>query len=92
MSDLNNLNKEQLLLWIDQLCFCADDMLLYLDTHPDDEDALEYFNQCKEIIAKAKSVYESKYGLLSLEDACNLNKWDWNAGPAPWDNCEGGRR
>ena len=39
MNDIDSMNKEQLFTWINQLCFCADDMMLYLDTHPEDADA-----------------------------------------------------
>ena len=40
------MSQRELYDWIAMLGFCAVDMMLYLDTHPDDEDALNYFNQC----------------------------------------------
>ncbi len=36
MKDLDNLSREQLFMWVNQLSFCADDMMLVLDTPPDD--------------------------------------------------------
>ena len=38
------MNQKELYEWIMMLGFCAVDMMLYLDTHPDDEEALNYFN------------------------------------------------
>ena len=37
------MSQRELYDWIAMLGFCAVDMMLYLDTHPDDEDALNYF-------------------------------------------------
>lgn len=88
MNDIDSMNKEQLFTWINQLCFCADDMMLYLDTHPEDADALEYYNQCMAVLDKLKRKYESKYGLLSLCNASNLSEWNWNKDPYPWENRE----
>ena len=88
MNDIDSMNKEQLFTWINQLCFCADDMMLYRDTHPEDADALEYYNQCMAVLDKLKRKYESKYGLLSLCNASNLSEWNWNKDPYPWENRE----
>lgn len=33
-------SREKLLAWIDQVSFAVVEMNLYLDTHPEDEDAL----------------------------------------------------
>ena len=92
MKDLDNLSREQLFMWVNQLSFCADDMMLYLDTHPDDKDALEYYNQCREVLKMAKIGYESKYGAFTLCNVSKLSEWNWNEGPYPWDNSEGGMR
>ena len=36
-------SREKLLAWIDQVSFAVVEMNLYLDTHPEDEDALAFF-------------------------------------------------
>ena len=81
----NKMSREQMLYWIDALSFCSDDMKLYLDTHPYDKNALEYYNQCVELVASAKKAYEDVYGPLSL--SCNLKfeEWDWNKNDMPWE-------
>lgn len=35
-------SREKLLAWIDQVSFAVVEMNLYLDTHPEDEDALPF--------------------------------------------------
>ena len=94
MNDIDSMNKEQLFNVVHYgtgrvgMACCADDMMLYLDTHPEDADALEYYNQCMAVLDKLKRKYESKYGLLSLCNASNLSEWNWNKEPYPWENRE----
>ena len=38
-------SREKLLAWIDQVSFAVVEMNLYLDTHPEDEDALAFFRE-----------------------------------------------
>ena len=47
-TDLGAMNQEQLLTYINQVSFVVSDMLLYLDTHPTDREALAY---CEDHIA-----------------------------------------
>ena len=63
----------------------AYDMLLYLDTHPDDAQALSYYNQCNELYNSAKKTYEERFEPLSAFGSQPLEDWDWNDGPMPWE-------
>ena len=82
------MSQRELYDWIAMLGFCAVDMMLYLDTHPDDVDALNYFNQCTELYRNAKAAYEKQYGSLNAFSSTLSTRWEWNEGPMPW---EGGR-
>lgn len=82
------MNRQELFDWISMLGFCAVDMMQYLDTHPDDEDALNYFQQCTDLYRNAKASYEAQYGPLNAFSNDSLTEWKWNEGPMPW---EGGR-
>lgn len=83
-----SMNRKELNDWLSMLNFCSIDMLLYLDTHPDDREALEYFNQCTELYQSAKRTYERRFGQINAFSGGPLECWDWNAAPMPW---EGGR-
>lgn len=81
----NKMSQKQMMDWIMCLGFCADDMKLYLDTHCDDTEALEYYNQCKEVLKTARKNYEELHGPLTLECAGKIDKWNWNNTPMPWE-------
>ena len=41
----NCTSKKELLQFIDQVSFAIDDLLLFLDTHPKEKRALEYYSE-----------------------------------------------
>lgn len=64
-----------------QICFALDDTLLYLDTHPEDEQAKQFYGQC---LQKKKE--------LSGKNRCGcdcLTHFEWEKKPLVW---EGGHR
>ena len=85
------MNRSELYRWVMALGFCAYDMLLYLDTHPDDAQALSYYNQCNELYNSAKKTYEERFEPLSAFGSQPLEDWDWNDGPR-WGVCCPGKK
>ena len=79
------MNQKELYEWIMMLGFCAVDMMLYLDTHPDDEEALNYFNQCNTLYNAAKQSYQEQFGPLNAFSEQERSSWDWNTAPMPWE-------
>lgn len=70
--------------------FAAYDMLLYLDTHPDDKKAFAIFSSLSEKTKELKAAYQAKYGPLSIKSAARQDKFNWTKGPWPWEkeaNC-----
>lgn len=86
---MNQMNQQQLLHWIDMVSFAVVDMTLYLDTHPNDEKGMEYFNHYLDLRRTAMRTYAEKYGPLTIDTACPENHWSWGAQPLPWEggNC-----
>lgn len=74
---------EELLRAIAEADFFAQDLKLYLDTHPDDTRAVEMFvDACRQSKA-CKAAFEDSYYPLT---ACNAGKdgcWDWPEGVWP---------
>ena len=63
---------------------------LYLDTHPDDAKALEYYEKMRKIRNEAAAEYNRLYGPLRAEDTCTDKRWSWTDGPWPWQyTCDG---
>lgn len=79
------MNQKELYEWIMMIGFCAVDMMLYLDTHPDDEEALNYFNQCTALYNAAKQSYQEQFGQLNAFSEQERSSWDWNTAPMPWE-------
>ena len=79
------MNQKELYEWIMMLGFCAVDMMLYLDTHPDDEEALNYFNQCTALYNAAKQSYQEQFGQLNAFSEQERSSRDWNTAPMPWE-------
>ena len=48
---ISQMNQSQLLHWIDMVSFAVVEITEYLDTHPDDEEALKYFNHYADLDA-----------------------------------------
>ena len=66
-------------------CFAAHDLLLYLDTHPDDKKAFAMF---RDTVAKAKQLkyeYEKNCGPLSAFSAAEFDAFKWLDSPWPWE-------
>ena len=49
----NPVEQEKLLQWLNMVSFAVNDIVLYLDTHPADQEAIAYFKHFREIRTKA---------------------------------------
>lgn len=80
------MDRDTLLLKLTQADFCAVDMQLYLDTHPNDNKAIAKYN---ETIAEAKMLreeYEKNYGpLMSYISMSKEDYFSWVENPWPWE-------
>ena len=78
--------QEAALTEISAVGFAINDLTLYLDTHPTDRDALEYFNHYTKIRNGLLKDYANRYYPLTLDtaDVCN-KEWKWGLAPAPWE-------
>lgn len=86
-------SRRQLMALINESSFAVYDMLLYLDTHPNDTEALAYFQKQSCIRRDALKEYARQYGPLSIDfmDDGSSDSWDWMTQPWPWDNNQKGR-
>lgn len=70
--------------YIQTLSFAVHETVLYLDGHPCDKGALEYYRKNNALLKEAVSDYESKFGPLTYNGSCNAEEWTWYKGPWPW--------
>jgi spore coat protein JB len=77
--------REALLYQVMQYKFALIELNLYLDTNPDDRNAIEIFNKYSNIEKQMCMEYERKYGPLVVEDTYLNNGWTWINSPWPWE-------
>ena len=61
---------------INESSFAVDDVLLYLDTHPDDCNAMQYYREMAATRKNAMDAYQKEFGPL-IVDSVYGNSWDW---------------
>lgn len=81
----NCAEKRKLLQAVNQYGFALSDITLYLDTHPKDQNALDYYYHMNHMYKKASAEYESKYGPLTQFTGEDEPIWKWVVGKWPWE-------
>lgn len=80
--------QHQLMYDIQIVSFLLKDAELFLDTHPDDAQALGFYNYYNQLLAALTQNYENQFGPLSPNSAANANHWSWTDEPWPWEKEE----
>jgi len=77
-------NKSNLLRCLQELAFAVQESTLFLDTHPNDRQALAYHNEKLARFNEMKKRYVAQFGPL-----CNYTttqeSWRWVDSPWPWE-------
>ena len=94
MNKCCNTNPQtELLNKIDEYSFAVVDLLLYLDTHPDDCRAKEDFFKYSCARNDAMKEYARMYGPLTMDTIKESDEehWKWVYQPWPWETNQKGR-
>ena len=85
MADLKPCKKD-LFHRINAVSFALNDVQLFLDTHPDNKCALEFFQMCQNERNCALKEYAKHYGPLTIDtlDPAFCGGWNWIHSPWPW--------
>jgi len=78
-------NKEQMLFDIGIIDFVLVDLMEYLDTHPFDQAAMDYFNHYAKIKNQMVKEFSQKYYPLTKDLAESNKEWRWGSAPLPWE-------
>ena len=76
------MNKDELMKKIDSLTFAMTEAQLFLDTHPECRNALDYYRRLVDELDVAMTEYQNKYGPL-VPEAIAEDNWNWIDGPWP---------
>lgn len=68
------------------MAFAIQELALYLDTHRDDNEALEMYRAYQKMYTDGKKKYEKEYGPLN-HMSVSAEKYRWLDDPWPWEYC-----
>ena len=77
-------NRQQLRQFIDEVSFALDDVVLFLDTHPNNREALCAYEEYKNMRREAVEEYTKCFGPLQKDNAVVKDDWMWALQPWPW--------
>lgn len=70
---------------IQAIDFVLVELTLYLDTHPNDPDALNQYNECARKSMELKIQFEQQFGpLMAFGKSFSNYPWEWKEAPWPW--------
>jgi spore coat protein JB len=78
-----NMNKEKLLREIQVHKFAVIEANLFLDTHPDNQEALQFYKKHAEKLHELQMEWERSYGPV-MELPSGELRWAWVDNPWPW--------
>lgn len=80
-----NVSQGAMLRQVDVAGFAVVDANLYLDTHPCDAAAIDYYNQMLAAYKSAAAAYEAQFGPLTAGANKDTDYWSWVNDPWPWE-------
>ena len=80
--------RETLLHNVQMYDFALLEAALYLDSHPQNADALAYFKTQQALYHDAVDAYTQKYGPLQFQHGIYDNTWSWVNAPWPWEGAD----
>lgn len=78
-------NKDKLFAIITATSFVMDELRLFLDTHPTDDAALDYWDKVQRVRNEAVDEYTKCYGPISMYHVDVKDRWTWVEEPWPWE-------
>lgn len=83
---INN-ERQKALYKLQEVAFAAHELNLYLDTHPNDTNAIRLYNEYNKQEKMLNDEYERKYGPVDLSDSegLSMTPWAWIKEPWPWN-------
>jgi spore coat peptide assembly protein cotJB len=80
------MTRNDLLNRLTVLNFLAVDLQLFLNTHPDDVDAIEKYNSVIQEADELRLIYEKNFGpIYSFRSESNPKEFTWVDNPWPWE-------
>ena len=79
------MDKDKLFRAIQMYGFAIDEIKLYLDTHPNCRNALDFSHMYNDLRREAEEEYIRLYGPLTANQVKSRDNWTWTHEPWPWE-------
>lgn len=79
------MDRQELFDKVQQVGFALYDTALFLDSHPANSMALDFFRENQKIYMQYRDEYEKNYGPLAFYGVDASKGWTWTQGPWPWE-------
>ena len=67
------------------ISFVMVELGLYLDTHPGDQEAMEYFQHYRRLYNRMTADFSERFYPLNMATDDDTQKWTWALAPMPWE-------
>lgn len=78
-------DREKALMRVQTYGFALDEAILFLDTHPNNREALEYYHKAQKEYNNAVEIYTANFGPLQAKYVRTHDGWGWIEGCMPWE-------
>lgn len=82
---MNEPNQQRMLKDIQIIDFVLIDLALFLDTHPECQEAILHYNHYLAIKNKLCKEFSAMFFPLTLQYAESGKEWRWGQAPLPWE-------
>ena len=79
------MNETKLMRQIMEYDFAQYELMLYLDTHPEDVKAIRLHKKVSAKARELKDLYEANFGPILASASLSEDRWNWIDNPWPWD-------
>ncbi len=70
---------------LEELSFALDELRLFLDTHPQNAAALDFYNQVQRQREASMMNAQARFGPLAFYQKTSPTSWEWVEQPFPWE-------
>lgn len=84
-NNIGTLDRASLLKKIQAMDFALYETVLYLDGHPHNKKAHEYYREHCDALKALKEEYSRRFGPLTIYDSYDNDSWQWVDKPWPWE-------
>jgi len=82
----NDRNRDRVMKQIQALAFTQYELILFLDTHPNDKKALHAYHKVTPQLNELRKYYRENFGPMTPAEVDSTTEWTWVCGPWPWEN------